>query len=149
MAVLDAKDGATTRPSSSQLSACHKALGTFDILWHLFHDQHDRGKDYVMFSLSPRDLARCARVCRAFHEPALRVLWGTLDSTAPLWALLSHSSFPFSRPQKEQLHEASPSGENLWHMLTYFNDYRLLTHNCGTIPHAGLVSSPIPTASCA
>lgn len=34
-------------------------------------------------------LARCARVCRAFREPSLRVLWEYLPSVLPLLQLLA------------------------------------------------------------
>ena len=35
------------------------------------------------------DLPNCARVCHAFHGPAVAVLWSELHTLAPLWNLLS------------------------------------------------------------
>ncbi|KAI0772951.1 hypothetical protein BD413DRAFT_37906 [Trametes elegans] len=32
--------------------------------------------------------ARCARTCRAFYEPAVRVLWRELPSLDPFWAIV-------------------------------------------------------------
>ena len=46
-----------------------------------------------------RHLAGCARVCRAFHGPAVGVLWSNLDGTAPLWHLLS----PVNRPHPRRI----------------------------------------------
>ncbi|KAI1795450.1 hypothetical protein LXA43DRAFT_914184 [Ganoderma leucocontextum] len=48
-------------------------------------------------------LAQCAVVRRAFHEPAIRVLWRNLDSLLPLWHLLAppNTPFPSSRDRIE------------------------------------------------
>ncbi|KAI0370926.1 hypothetical protein BV20DRAFT_225844 [Pilatotrama ljubarskyi] len=52
--------------------------------------------------LGRRTLASCALVCRAWSDPASRVLWRRLDSLHPLWALLSGRNFP---PSGERLTE--------------------------------------------
>ena len=39
--------------------------------------------------LSDDDLLRCALVCRAFCEPALRALWADMSLPTPLWQLLA------------------------------------------------------------
>lgn len=43
----------------------------------------------VFCFLGERDLARCARVCKSWSEPALDALWRTMSSVQPLMALLS------------------------------------------------------------
>ncbi|PIL23586.1 hypothetical protein GSI_14899 [Ganoderma sinense ZZ0214-1] len=50
-------------------------------------------------------LARCATVCRAFHEPTIRVLWRDLDSLLPLWHLLAppNTLFPSDDAVEEQI----------------------------------------------
>ncbi|OBZ66021.1 hypothetical protein A0H81_13999 [Grifola frondosa] len=63
----------------------HRALNSFDILLEIF--------DKISTHTFPhrrerRTLARSARVCRSFSEPALRVLWRTLDSLSPARRLL-------------------------------------------------------------
>ncbi|OBZ65194.1 hypothetical protein A0H81_14849 [Grifola frondosa] len=63
----------------------HRALNNFDILLEIFekiftHTFIDRDER--------RTLARSARVCRSFSEPALRVLWRTLDGLNPACRLL-------------------------------------------------------------
>ncbi|KAI0656436.1 hypothetical protein C8Q70DRAFT_1056669 [Cubamyces menziesii] len=45
-----------------------------------------------------RNLASAARVCKAFHEPALRVLWRQLESLLPFFSLIGP---PFAMVQKE------------------------------------------------
>ena len=44
-----------------------------------------------------RFAAQCARICRAFHEPAVAAVWHTLDDLTPLWHLLS-------RPKRGSYH---------------------------------------------
>ncbi|TBU38444.1 hypothetical protein BD309DRAFT_930689 [Dichomitus squalens] len=51
---------------------------------------------YATFTFVPLDtdfqdrhLAPCATVCRAFHQPVVRVLWRSLYSMLPLWHLLA------------------------------------------------------------
>ena len=44
---------------------------------------------YIILKGSHADLTRYARVCRAFHGPAVGVLWSELTSITPLWHLLA------------------------------------------------------------
>ena len=52
---------------------------------------------FVPLASENRDsyMARCAIICRIFHEPAIRVLWRNLDALTLLWHLLAPSSTPF------------------------------------------------------
>ncbi len=52
---------------------------------------------FVPLASENRDsyLARCATVCRTFHEPAIRVLWRNMDALLPLWHLFAPSNTPF------------------------------------------------------
>nr|VWO96263.1 Phosphate:H symporter (Phosphate:H symporter, variant) [Ganoderma boninense] len=40
------------------------------------------------------DFLRCALVCRAFYDPAIRLLWRTLGTLLPLWHLLAPPDAP-------------------------------------------------------
>ncbi|KAI0756482.1 hypothetical protein C8Q80DRAFT_35969 [Daedaleopsis nitida] len=68
-------------------SARHKALASYDILWHIFNVSSQR-------HLSRADLSRCAQVCRAFSAPAIRIIWSALPSIVPLWTLVAPPSIP-------------------------------------------------------
>ncbi|KAI0351002.1 hypothetical protein OH77DRAFT_1498807 [Trametes cingulata] len=72
-----------------QPSWAYTALHNYDILVCLFDTLESRSK-----GLGRRTLASCALVCRAWSDPASRVLWRRLDSLHPLWALLSGRDFP-------------------------------------------------------
>ena len=74
-------------PSRSELSATTIALRNHDILCHLF--EGDKRIIYRTSGLSDDDLLRCALVCRAFCEPALRALWADMSLPTPLWQLLA------------------------------------------------------------
>jgi hypothetical protein len=56
----------------------HRALSIPDIVYLVF-DQVGEDKS---------TLARSARCCKAFHNPALDMLWSDLPSVFPLWNLL-------------------------------------------------------------
>ena len=43
----------------------------------------------IILKGSHADLTRYARVCSAFYEPAVGVLWSELNSITPLWHLLA------------------------------------------------------------
>lgn len=67
-----------------------QVLTNTDLLHHIF----------MLIPLSPdsgRDsyLARCAVVCRTFHEPAIRVLWRNLNSLLLVWHLLAPLDIPY------------------------------------------------------
>lgn len=56
----------------------HRALSIPDVVYLVLHEvRHDRPA-----------LASSARCCRAFHEPAIDLLWRDLDSFVPLRNLL-------------------------------------------------------------
>ena len=68
----------------------HPALVTSDVLIHIFEgllatDTQDENGDRI----GRQTLARLARVCVAFHEPSMRLLWRHLDSLHPLLSLLT------------------------------------------------------------
>ncbi len=79
-----------TRP---YLSAT-QVLGNDYILRRVFTTHH---QDFAVKRLNIDDLARCARVCRAFSGPALRVLWRKLTSILPVWHLLSPAGLSYPR----------------------------------------------------
>jgi len=73
----------------------HRCLRTLDILSHIF--------DYVFTDQGgPTDIAVLATTCRAFHEPALYLLWRSLPSLVPLVKCLPSDAYeiegdPFHR----------------------------------------------------
>ncbi|RPD65089.1 hypothetical protein L227DRAFT_278841 [Lentinus tigrinus ALCF2SS1-6] len=82
-------------------SASRRLVETYDILWRIFSGPRTRGSQSP-YLLSPADLARCTRVCHAFHDPAVRVLWSTLDGFIPLWQLLAPLDLPFQAKYNEE-----------------------------------------------
>ncbi|TFK95013.1 hypothetical protein K466DRAFT_593109 [Polyporus arcularius HHB13444] len=87
---------------SPTTSASHRLLETYDILWRIFSSQHTRGAQSP-YTLSRTDLARLVRVCRSFHDPAVRVLWSSLDGFEPLWQLLAPPTLPWFQYNEEHL----------------------------------------------
>jgi len=69
-------------------SVQHRALYNDLILCEIF--QYVAAGDYHG-RLDRTSLARCAKVCKAFLDPALSVLWQDLPSFLPLLRLLSSS----------------------------------------------------------
>lgn len=73
----------------------HPCLRTPEILSQIF--------DYVYTAQSgPTDIATLAATCRAFHEPALYILWRYLPSLVPLVKCLPGDAYetegdPFHR----------------------------------------------------
>ncbi|KII86186.1 hypothetical protein PLICRDRAFT_177771 [Plicaturopsis crispa FD-325 SS-3] len=59
----------------------HRCLSINEILLMVCHELLDYR---FMNHLKTRDVARLARTCRAFHEPALDLIWYELDSLGPL-----------------------------------------------------------------
>ena len=53
-----------------------------------------------------RSLASASRVCKAFHEPALRVLWRQLESLMPLFSVIE-PSFTKVQEDAEQPYDGS------------------------------------------
>ncbi len=70
--------------------ATSAALTNSDILSVIFEHFDSNDPRGVNDSIPPA-WARAARVCVAFHEPAIRLLWRSLDSVVPLLNLLPSS----------------------------------------------------------
>ncbi|KAL7278575.1 hypothetical protein ACG7TL_007574 [Trametes sanguinea] len=70
-------------------SATRVPLYHYDILVYIFDIFESRFR-----GAGRRTLASCALVCHAWSGPASQVLWRTLDSLHPLWALLAGLNFP-------------------------------------------------------
>lgn len=87
----DSRSPSSTTPSSDvcasiQQKAPHPALQNQDILLAIFSHARARAEHEQV----PHDsVAKCARVCQAFHDPALQVLWERLSSILPLLRLLA------------------------------------------------------------
>ncbi|PIL34355.1 hypothetical protein GSI_03130 [Ganoderma sinense ZZ0214-1] len=64
------------------------ALNSYDILLHLFDHLQSSHK-----GSNRAALAACARVCRAWQDPASYVLWRNLPALHPLWNLLAGRNF--------------------------------------------------------
>lgn len=80
----------STTPSdvsaSADAKAPHPALQNQDILLAIFSQARARAESEQV----PHDsVAKCARVCQAFCDPALQVLWERLSSILPLLRLLA------------------------------------------------------------
>ena len=75
----------------------------------------------------PVDLSACSRasrVCRAFSEPASKVIWGRLMSLGPLWNALSdgevqrHSLYPGYCRRPDQRHISRVLRHVSWYSST-------------------------------
>ncbi|RDX44945.1 hypothetical protein OH76DRAFT_1408559 [Lentinus brumalis] len=80
-------------------SSAAQVLSNDYILRNIFNTHSYLYNDYGR--LQNDDLARCARVCQAFSEPALRVLWRELASVLPIWHLLSPPDLPYPRKREQ------------------------------------------------
>ena len=74
------------------MSSTDRALTCVDILDEVFErvirmDDAKADSDH-RHHVGRRALAHCARVCKVFFEPAVRVLWAQLDSVLPLFHTL-------------------------------------------------------------
>ncbi|KAH7890283.1 hypothetical protein F5I97DRAFT_7483 [Phlebopus sp. FC_14] len=58
----------------------HHCFHTTEILLEIFSQFDSRRIDYQSVKTASRSLARLARTCRAFKDPALDTLWASLDS---------------------------------------------------------------------
>ncbi|OJT06503.1 hypothetical protein TRAPUB_2662 [Trametes pubescens] len=74
----------------------HLALLNQDILFEVFRQvgrqrwsNEERGNERDHNDAETQVLARCARVCRAFREPSLRISWEYLPPVLPLLQLLA------------------------------------------------------------
>ncbi|KAI0364990.1 hypothetical protein BV20DRAFT_955264 [Pilatotrama ljubarskyi] len=84
-------------------------------------------------------LARVARVCKSFKDPALRVLWASLPTLFPLWSLLvpfkvvgEHLDAPPEHSYKYTLTE-QPSPENWARFLQYAARVRQVRYDEHTV----------------
>lgn len=61
-----------------------------EVLGYLRHsgDESVYPMERIYASIRRRDLARAARVCRAFYEPAMATLWRILPNLKVAWTLL-------------------------------------------------------------
>ena len=74
--------------TSTPPSPVHQVMMNDDLTRIIFDMTLGRGRfKHGYVQLCPA--ARCARVCRAFHEPAVAAVWHTLNDMTPLWHLLS------------------------------------------------------------
>ncbi|TBU58073.1 hypothetical protein BD310DRAFT_927928 [Dichomitus squalens] len=67
----------------------HSALTNFDIISLIL--RHSDVPDGYAPHVGQLSLARAARVCVAFYEPAIRLLWRCLSNIVPLLSLLPSS----------------------------------------------------------
>lgn len=88
------------RFSASSSSAAAAVLQNVDILFNLFDENHD-----PLGALSDSDLARCARVSRAFSGAALRVLWRSPPTLFPLWHVLAPPGLELPQKLRSTYHE--------------------------------------------
>ena len=114
-----------TSPSSSLV------LANLDLLYAVF--------TFVPPASNSRDsyLARCATVCRTFHEPAIRVLWRNLSSLLPLWNLLAPSDAPFSADyfsttKYDVLEYLQKVRKSVYHTISI--SHEIVDHFCATVP---------------
>ncbi|TCD62847.1 hypothetical protein EIP91_006360, partial [Steccherinum ochraceum] len=75
-----------------------------------------------------RSLARLARTCKAFKEPALNVLWRELDSFVPLLALFPNALMKRSRRPGLGLSK-TPEPADWERLLAYADRVRSITYN--------------------
>ncbi|TBU34086.1 hypothetical protein BD311DRAFT_341892 [Dichomitus squalens] len=111
------------RGTTSALPNPHRALSCYDILCMIFDHferedpwyDHDTsiGDANSWFArqadaLRKRTLGRCARVCKAFSDPALAILWRNIDNLSPFLSVAQSSlrSIPGSALQVVHLAEA-------------------------------------------
>ncbi|KAK7685048.1 hypothetical protein QCA50_011885 [Cerrena zonata] len=86
----------TSYTSHPSFSAIHCGLRNIDILQIILYflgpypDRNEKTQDTKECSLT---LARLARVCRAFKEPATAAIWRTLDGLDSILSLLPDTSF--------------------------------------------------------
>jgi hypothetical protein len=70
----------------------HRALLVSELIGIIF--QYLGELDLRSLSPNPkRSWAACARTCRAWHEPALNLIWESLDSLLPLLKLFPREAF--------------------------------------------------------
>ncbi|KAH7923309.1 hypothetical protein BV22DRAFT_1036477 [Leucogyrophana mollusca] len=75
----------------------HRCLLVDEILVHVIQLLLRTSKDDRRYIPNRRDVARLARTCQCFKEPALDILWRTLGSLGPLYLLLSEDAYEFCR----------------------------------------------------
>lgn len=69
--------------------ATHSALMNYDIISLILECFNDETREFD--TVNQASLAAAARVCVAFHQPAMHQLWRELTSLAPLLNLLPSS----------------------------------------------------------
>ena len=87
----------------------HRVLYNHDLLHDIFSWLHHRSQTSQV-DTQPHDkpgveeatLARAARVCKTFADPALEVLWSSLPTLLPLWLILKPLSMMSETVQPPQ-----------------------------------------------
>ncbi len=78
-------------------------------------------------------LARCATVCRAFQEPADRILWRNLDALLPLWHILAPSNIPF--PSRYYYYNSDDGLHDHGEVLTYLQKVSTFVSRTSRLAH--------------
>jgi hypothetical protein len=73
----------------------HAALLVSEILTIIF--RHVLDIDHRQLAPPKRSLAHACRVCRAWRDPALAIIWNSIDSILPLMRLFPRDAFSQSR----------------------------------------------------
>ncbi|KAF8124903.1 hypothetical protein EV363DRAFT_1586640 [Boletus edulis] len=89
----------------------HHALEIEEILLNIFHRCYSRHD-----GIDKSDLASLARICRAFKEPALDVLWKELDDLSPLTQCIPDASHQLS-PNNRTRSFSRPLTQTEWDTL--------------------------------
>ena len=135
------RDLANRRMSSHVFPPSRQVLTNSDLLYCIFTSIP------LTPALCDRCVARCATVCRAFYEPAIRVLWRSLFTMMPLWHILAPEDCRMSR-------DALASGEEGLEYLNRvgcvfsFATIGALTSIIRLYPRGGMTILPGGSASC-
>lgn len=77
----------TPVPSTSALSAMHRAIYCYDVLCMILEEN---------LGQNGATLANSVLVCRTWSGPALRFLWRNLPSFQPIWHLFAPPDLPYT-----------------------------------------------------
>lgn len=94
------------RSSALSSAAASAVLQNLDILFTLFDGNHSPHG-----ALTDSDLARCARVSRAFSDAALRVLWRDPPTLVPLWHVLDPPGLELPKEFAAAYHTQARNGQ--------------------------------------
>ncbi|KAI0629867.1 hypothetical protein C8Q77DRAFT_272681 [Trametes polyzona] len=130
----------------------HSALSNPAVLTRIF--QHASSRSLKDSACRKNDtVAKCARVCRPFREPALRVLWGRVPSVLPLLRLLvpCFGRIQYDHKNSECTHSQGYvcyalhdlPGPVEWARFCHYAPYVRILH-CDMDPVAHLDYEPLP-----